>query len=183
VNQYQRNRARQREMYGDTIPDFVQHGSSITYSNWRCRCQPCRAAWADLIREMQKARKAKGVPDDLHGRASTYGNWCCRCEPCTAAWTADSRRRKGSLPLGFRTKRDVVMPAVPFTPDYVLMDWWQQNGTETAADIRAAVGRRLQSRTPTLRARRQGVRGWSLSHLDKVHPDLLTRGESVERPT
>ena len=33
------------------IPEGVEHGKRNTYTYWRCRCEKCRGAYRDYVRE------------------------------------------------------------------------------------------------------------------------------------
>ena len=73
-------------------PDDPRHGTNNGYSNLKCRCPRCRAAWAATV---QKDRHARKVPDHVHGTENGYTNYRCRCTPCKTAWaTATSDRRQ-----------------------------------------------------------------------------------------
>jgi hypothetical protein len=37
------------------------HGTSGGYSNRRCRCAPCKAAWVIACRKVRLSRKARGL--------------------------------------------------------------------------------------------------------------------------
>lgn len=88
------------------------HGRATTYSNYGCRCDPCRSAAKEHRRRNQqrtyKARRVERLERDpslaTHGSVSTYRNWGCRCEPCVAANSAAcaawKRRRRASSTLG-----------------------------------------------------------------------------------
>lgn len=85
----------------DAVPRW--HGTTGGYTNHKCRCDGCRAAWAEYTRGI-KARRAstlKDANDPRHGKASFYGNHGCRCIDCTAAWTAaitkNTRNRRAKL--------------------------------------------------------------------------------------
>jgi hypothetical protein len=77
--------------------DDPRHGTTNGYSNLRCRCTACKAAWAaDCLarRARRKARLAQNTTVE-HGTESTYTNHGCRCRPCTDA-QADAARRRTS---------------------------------------------------------------------------------------
>lgn len=90
--------------------DRVEHPegqpvSSSTYTNWRCRCEGCREAWAAYVVERKRMRgneMATGVEATLKsghpkGRPfneNTYTNWGCRCKLCTADHAEQARRRR-----------------------------------------------------------------------------------------
>lgn len=71
------------------------HGMPSTYTNHRCRCEPCTAANTRRVLASRAKRDASTLPPEAHGKASTYGNWRCRCVACTAAWTAAERTMYG----------------------------------------------------------------------------------------
>ena len=76
--------------------DSPWHGTTNGYNNLKCRCEACRAAWAEFCAEMRMVRRIKLLSGDgapTHGKASTYGNYGCRCQPCTTAWTVESTAR------------------------------------------------------------------------------------------
>lgn len=79
-------------------PSEWVHGSYSTYSNHKCRCDECRAAWAAFCADQKAKRQAGETPSHVHGTENGYGNYGCRCEACTAAWTVGTterwRRRK-----------------------------------------------------------------------------------------
>jgi GIY-YIG catalytic domain len=77
-------------------PDKRRHGTVNRYTNHRCRCQPCRDAWAAFCRSLKERRAAALAEDPSiapHGRTSTYRNYCCRCRPCVEAATEEQRQR------------------------------------------------------------------------------------------
>lgn len=85
----------------DIAPSFPagdpRHGTTNGYCNLRCRCRPCRDAWADYISgaKERRAERLKADPSAaVHGSATTYSNWRCRCGPCKDAWAADDRDRR-----------------------------------------------------------------------------------------
>lgn len=84
-------------------PDDPRHGTVNGYVNLKCRCQPCRDAWAAKCRDLKMRRRSEVVlgrkirtgplvGEPVHGKASTYGNWGCRCDECQAAWTEAQHR-------------------------------------------------------------------------------------------
>ena len=64
-----------------------RHGTVNGYGNLRCRCDDCRAAWAEYFRGLRAARTARGLPPDdpRHGTQNGYNNCGCRCTDCTTA--------------------------------------------------------------------------------------------------
>ncbi len=75
------------------LASHLKHGAIVTYNYWGCRCDDCRKANADRMRESIAANaKLKKLPKDLpHGRTTTYNYWRCRCNECTAAHSAYCR--------------------------------------------------------------------------------------------
>lgn len=74
--------------------DDPRHGTTNGYTNYACRCQPCRDAWAAYCytREAKRAALlAAGKLLVIHGTPNAYGNYGCRCAPCTEANTAAAR--------------------------------------------------------------------------------------------
>jgi hypothetical protein len=72
----------------------VPHGTSGGYSNYKCRCDPCRIAWNKLCNDRKKKKWESwdGKPDVelIHGLEATYQNHGCRCQECK---TGMSNRR------------------------------------------------------------------------------------------
>lgn len=86
------------------IVEADTHGLS-TYSNYGCRCEVCRSAWAGYISDRRKQRRAQRVeiggrmtatqiPPEKHGTEAVYSNYSCRCEACTEAQRTGQARRK-----------------------------------------------------------------------------------------
>jgi hypothetical protein len=66
----------------------TDHGTASTYTNHKCRCPACRAAWAEAVqgaRERRHRGMLSGLLDPPHGTDNTYTNYMCRCNPCRAA--------------------------------------------------------------------------------------------------
>lgn len=75
---------------------IVRHDVS-TYSNLKCRCRECRAAWADYAWQLARDRAAALRRDPSlaeHGTESTYKNWGCRCDDCRRAGSAAAQLRR-----------------------------------------------------------------------------------------
>lgn len=52
--------ARKAQIAAD--PSLAPHGVLTTYSNWACRCDKCKTAWSEYMREYHQRRKAtRGV--------------------------------------------------------------------------------------------------------------------------
>lgn len=76
-------------------PTIVPHGTLSTYTNWKCRCVPCRGANTAAVAAARKERADRLAADPtlaVHGKNSTYLNWGCRCTPCREAHAIAGRR-------------------------------------------------------------------------------------------
>jgi hypothetical protein len=73
--------------------DDPRHGLN-GYSNLRCRCGRCRAAFAADVKRAKYSRPALEPDDPRHGTSNGYGNWNCRCPACTTAATVANMRRR-----------------------------------------------------------------------------------------
>jgi hypothetical protein len=78
-------------------PSEARHGTVGEYTNWGCRCDPCRDVYNSYERARRHARASRPVPADVeHGTYATYINYGCRCDRCRAANAEASRRRYAS---------------------------------------------------------------------------------------
>jgi hypothetical protein len=68
-----------------------RHGTPSGYTNHRCRCSECVAAWVGYHARWRAESKLSYPDDNRHGSASTYGNYGCRCQRCTDAKVAYNR--------------------------------------------------------------------------------------------
>jgi len=59
----------------------ITHGTLNSYSNHKCRCNPCREAMSTY----SKSLKAKGLPegDARHGTYAGYNHYACTCQSCS----------------------------------------------------------------------------------------------------
>lgn len=74
---------------------MIRHGCYSKYSNDKCRCAQCRAAWTAYQAKRRLERRERPLPDAVkHGKPSTYCNWGCRCRPCIDAHSADNRMHR-----------------------------------------------------------------------------------------
>ena len=100
-----RTEFREQSLDARRIHPEGQPMNTSTYTNWRCRCEGCRDAWAEYTRDRKAEREQEqrdvGVNPRLGehppGRAfneNTYTNYGCRCEACTADHTKQSARRR-----------------------------------------------------------------------------------------
>jgi hypothetical protein len=63
----------------------LEHGKAGTYNNRGCRCEMCKAAWAEYLRPRQQARRrAKGVPERGPRSAPSGGR---EVESLSEPWT------------------------------------------------------------------------------------------------
>lgn len=53
----QRERGRRRAELIKADPSLAPHGVVTTYSNWKCRCEPCKAKWSEYMAEYHQRRK------------------------------------------------------------------------------------------------------------------------------
>lgn len=72
--------------------DDERHGTPNGHINYRCHCEPCRAAWVTYRRQRKEVHVAAGIPEHLHGSATCYGDLGCRCRLCIEAWAAYNQR-------------------------------------------------------------------------------------------
>ena len=64
----------------------VPHGTPSRYASGGCRCDACRRANTERLRERRHRRYTSGIPSHVeHGQNGTYSNWGCRCRPCATA--------------------------------------------------------------------------------------------------
>lgn len=83
---------------------LIKHGTRSGYSNYGCKCDPCREAERDYRRSYTRQYTGTGpVPEGVrHGTRYAYKRYGCRCEECKAAdvqanraWHEERMRRKG----------------------------------------------------------------------------------------
>ena len=92
------------------------HGTISRYTNHGCRCDECRAAMTEYMRQYT-ARKAAGQPVRKyakHGVRARY-NAGCRCARCTEANRIYNRKIDRRLPAN-RNNRGHGEPMVPLAP-------------------------------------------------------------------
>lgn len=66
-------------------PSLAPHGKVTTYTNWMCRCDPCRASAADQSYQA-RTDKEGDVPPPLFTRKGRYGRRS-RITPFGREWT------------------------------------------------------------------------------------------------
>jgi len=76
----------------------LPHGSVSTYTNHRCRCIGCTAAWAAYCRAATERRAAAAKEGGFipHGTSGGYTNYLCRCARCRRAVREADRRKKAA---------------------------------------------------------------------------------------
>jgi len=99
-----RMRKKYRIWPGDGDP---RHGTRNGYVNLGCRCDACRAAWAEYFKTYRRReRRGLSADDPRHGKYSSYSNHGCRCNACRKAWTTYQR--------GYRARTSTqTFPATP----------------------------------------------------------------------
>lgn len=78
------------------LPDDPRHGTAGGYTNHGCRCEACKAAFAQAIFVSQQRRLKRGLPDGdkRHGTPNGYSNYGCRCDACKQARKDERNRGK-----------------------------------------------------------------------------------------
>lgn len=78
----------------------VTHGTESGYIYWDCRCEACRDARNQRVRERRAYVTPPPVPEGKHGTITAYSHYRCRCRACRGVWAAYLRayraRRKGA---------------------------------------------------------------------------------------
>jgi hypothetical protein len=60
----------------------VAHGTATAYNRHKCRCEDCRAAWAEVMRRYRNSSGTRSKAE--HGTRSKYVGGC-RCDGCRKA--------------------------------------------------------------------------------------------------
>lgn len=68
----------------------IKHGTLYAYNHHKCRCEACRAASTQAMRDRRARNQAEPKPLK-HGLLNTYAYHKCRCDLCKAA-AAEYRR-------------------------------------------------------------------------------------------
>lgn len=71
------------------------HGTIRGYTDFNCRCSPCREANRVSCRRAREKRMSRPVPDHVHGTTNGYSSYACRCADCSRA-AREARRRAGT---------------------------------------------------------------------------------------
>lgn len=79
----------------------MAHGKYHTYTNHKCKCEPCVTAWRDWSRNLRRRRLAERVlvngrlihPRAPHGTRGGRSNYGCQCLPCRVADAAYAKTR------------------------------------------------------------------------------------------
>lgn len=61
------------------------HGTINGYSQYVCRCGPCKDVWRKRQAELQQELANRPTPDRVHGSLNGYNNYGCRCDRCREA--------------------------------------------------------------------------------------------------
>jgi hypothetical protein len=103
-SEYEANKARRekelRTVAGRRFNPNAPHGTTNGYTNYRCMCEDCTAAWNEYCSDRRKARRKARDPRTLvaqgveHGKLSTYFNHGCQCEPCLAVHREKAKERR-----------------------------------------------------------------------------------------
>lgn len=95
----QRDRVKRRKAQiesGELKYEDIPHGTN-GYTNYKCRCEVCKAAASAAAREdrLERQRRAREDPSTVpHGTENGYTNYRCRCGLCTWAHTEAKGSRK-----------------------------------------------------------------------------------------
>lgn len=86
----------------DEIVENAPHGTPNGYFNYKCRCEPCKAAGRAYQLPRTKDRWEKGLEpsDPRHGSYNGYLNYGCRCNEC--------REANRVYAIGYRLKRGLI---------------------------------------------------------------------------
>lgn len=79
----------------------LKHGYYSTYTNYGCRCDACKAARAEHMRDYRARLQATTQPSEIpHGAETAYVDYGCRCAVCRAANAAARRKYRARKRLG-----------------------------------------------------------------------------------
>lgn len=68
------------------------HGTLTGYRTYLCRCDKCRKAHREHVRQWRESKR--GTEPPRHGTMNGYTNYGCRCEECCEASRANSQLRR-----------------------------------------------------------------------------------------
>ncbi|HEY1394965.1 hypothetical protein [Roseateles sp.] len=74
---------------------MIAHGTTSSYVNHKCRCDPCKRAQSEYMRTWSKRARQRTADQIPHGLGG-YKNYRCRCEVCRAASTEYEAIRRAS---------------------------------------------------------------------------------------
>lgn len=65
------------------------HGTGYGYRRKKCRCQPCKSAYSEEMREWWRSRPKRDPRPEDHGKTRGYSYYGCRCSRCreTIRWS------------------------------------------------------------------------------------------------
>jgi hypothetical protein len=69
------------------------HGTNYSYTEGKCRCEPCKDAHAAQQRVDKARRLEQGCPSWLHGTETGYVLYGCKCDKCLDAGRSAKRAR------------------------------------------------------------------------------------------
>lgn len=72
---------------------MAKHGTLTRYYTLKCRCDRCRKAARDYMRDLRAKLKALPFDEKPHGTVAGYQNYGCRCEKCVRAQLKSKGRR------------------------------------------------------------------------------------------
>lgn len=81
----------------------VPHGTATAYNRHKCRCEDCRAAWSEVMRQYRNGGSRSKAQ---HGTRSKYTSGC-RCDECKRANTEYSK-----------TYQKLKRQGISMTPDW-----------------------------------------------------------------
>lgn len=76
--------------------DDPRHGTYNGWANYRCQCEPCKAAGVRYHEEYRTKIRKKALAEDdhRHGTVNAYTNYGCRCDKCKQAKSDDKKSRR-----------------------------------------------------------------------------------------
>lgn len=77
---------------------IAPHGTTTRYYTYKCRCDKCRKAGSEYMRELRTKLRQEAASELTavtrkipHGTTNGYDNYGCRCERCTKAKLKSNR--------------------------------------------------------------------------------------------
>ena len=72
---------------------LARHGTTTRYYTLKCRCDKCRKAGREYMRQLRAKLRATPQEEIPHGTTTGYQNYGCRCDKCVRA----ELKKKGRL--------------------------------------------------------------------------------------